>query len=170
MKNFILFIILTLSSITCSYAQDKHVTETTILDVCKEKFLKLEVDFSQASIHNMTEEDFAIYEPSYKKDKPEVIAKLAESFNKKNERLFLVGAFPKAAYTLKVTILSVSAKGNINSMAEILGKDRNVIAKIENIYGKGGVFGCKMNLIGDGCKSTGKALAKRIEELLNSYK
>ena len=38
--------------------------------------VRLEVDFSEAEIHGMSEEAFARYETDWEKDKPEVVAKI----------------------------------------------------------------------------------------------
>ena len=56
------------------------------------------------------------------------------------------------------------------SNAEILDIDGNVIATISDIKGDGGTFGSNMNLMGDGCKSTGEALAKRMAKMIKVEK
>lgn len=137
-----------------------------LLDVNSSKTVNLIVDFSKASIHNLNENEFSSYEPDYTRLKPEVIGKLAEEFNESGKVNFMIGNFPKSSYSIKVTIVSVSTKGNVVSYAEILDQENNLIAKVSDLRGSGGTFGSKMNLMGDGCKSTGKVLAKELAKLI----
>lgn len=170
MKNIIIFLLFVFTSLTCSFAQNENAWKEGLQRVSQENLVRLEVDFSQASIHSMTEDDFAIYEPSYCKHKFTVIGKLADSFNDSKRLPFIIGNFPKASYILKVRIISVDSKGNMNSTAEFLDKDGKLVAKVGEIYGDGGTFGSKMNLMGDGFKSTGKALSKQVKKLLKRAK
>lgn len=165
MKKVVLFFVFVLGNLLCVEAQEK-----TLLDVSQAQVVDLAVDFSNASIHNMDENTFAIYEPDYAVGKLEVIAKLAEEFNDEKKVGFILGNFPKADYTVKVNVVSVNRKGDMLSNAEILDIDGNVIATISDIKGDGGTFGSNMNLMGDGCKSTGEALAKRMAKMIKVEK
>lgn len=159
MKKKVLFAVLMFACFINAQAQ-------TLLDVNSSRTVNLIVDFSKASIHNMNEEEFSTYEPNYIRLKPEVIGKLAEEFNDSEKVKFMIGNFPNASYAIKVTILSVSTKGNITSSADVVDKNGKTIASVPEMYGDGGTFGSKMNLMGDGCKSTGKVLAKKLAKLI----
>ena len=165
MKKVVLSLVFVLGSLFYVGAQEK-----TILDVSQAQVVNLVVDFSNASIHNMDENAFSTYEPSYAKGKNEVIAKLVEEFNDEEKVGFILGNFPKADYTVKVNVVAGSRKGDMLSNAEILDIDGNVIATISDIKGDGGTFGSNMNLMGDGCKSTGEALAKRMAKMIKVEK
>ncbi len=91
------------------------------------------------------------------------MGKLADKFNQSNAVQFILGNFPKSKYTLKVNVVHVSVKGTITSFAEVLDSEGTILATLPEMKGDGGTFGSKMNLIGDGCKSTGKLLAKNIK-------
>lgn len=170
MKNLFLFLLLTLNSLTCIYAQNETTVSTELKELCNQEFVELKVDFSNASIHNMAEEYFAIYEPSYSEKKLEVIAKLAEGFNDDKRKPFIVGMFTKALFTIKVNVIHIDTNGDMNSKAEILDRDGNLLAGLGSLYGEGGNFGSKMNLIGDGCLSTGEALSKKVKKLIKTLK
>lgn len=165
MKKVVLFFVFVLGNLLCVEAQEK-----TLLDVSQAQVVDLAVDFSNASIHNMDENTFAIYEPDYAVGKLEVIAKLAEEFNDEKKVGFILGKYPKAKYTVKVNVVSVNKNGDMLSNAEILDFEGNVIATISDIKGDGGTFGSNMNLMGDGCKSTGEALAKRMAKMIKVEK
>lgn len=135
-------------------------------DLINSKNVNLSVDFSNASIHNLNEDDFAAYEPAYQPKKHEVISKLAEEFNDNKKIGFVLGYFPKALFTIKIEVISISLKGDVICNASVIDSHGCTMATISDIHGKGGSFGTKMNLMGDGFASTGKALAKRFVQLV----
>lgn len=117
-----------------------------------------EVDFSEASIHGMTEEDFADYETDWYKDKREVVAIILNECNEKCRRAVTLGRFDKSPYLVKLVVRSISSKGDFDFDAYLFDTEGNQLGSIENLWGKGGRFGTKLNLIKDGAESSGKAL------------
>ena len=133
------------------------------LDVLKEvQRVGLEVDFSSAVILGMSEQEYAAYEEDWQTDKPAIVSKFSEGCNDKLDGLFYVGSYKAEVREalIRVTVLTVSQKGDMDCDVRILDSEGNATATIRGIRAKGGVFGTTLNLIGDGATHTGEALGK----------
>lgn len=156
MKRFLLSFLLLTASI-CINAQ----TVTGSLDgLFSQKYLNVIVDYSEASIHGMCEDDFSELETDWQKDKPSITAKVIANLSEKIGGRFIFGLKKPESYSLKIHVNSISIKGNFNFDVFILNADGKEEAKIEGFKAKGGTFGSALNLIGDGAEQTGKVIAK----------
>ena len=120
------------------------------LDVLKEaQRVGLEVDFSSASILGMSEQEYSDYEQDWQTDKPAIVSRLAEGCNDKLDGLFYVGSYNAEVRDalIRITVLTVSQKGDMDCDARIMDPDGNTIATVKGIRAKGGVFGTTLNLI-----------------------
>lgn len=143
-----------------------NVQAPNLLDVNTSSTVNLSVDFSEAYIHGLCEDEFFTYEPDYTCLKSEVIGLLAEESNECKRVNLMIGDFPKPSYTVNIKIVSVSSKGNVTtSYTDVIDEKDNVIVKSE-MYGDGFIFGSKMNLMGGGFKSTDKVLAEKLAKNL----
>lgn len=115
--------------------------------------MQLVLDFSNASMLGLSEDKFAVYEKDWQKEKKEIYGELLSEISKRNKHI----AFTRQEkpYVLKVEIKEVSLSGNTICNL-IFYSDSKEMAVVEGIYGKGGKYGTKINLIGDGVKSIGK--------------
>lgn len=149
----ILLTLIALFAALCLFGQ----TDTGSFSALKDQSnAQLVVDFSEASIHGMSEEDFADYEQDWYKDKPEIIAIITNNCNEKLRGLTL--GRREAPYILRLKVLSVSARGDFDCDAYLEDPDGNVLGTIEGLWGKGGRFGTKLNLIKDGAERLGQCL------------
>ena len=71
----------------------------------------------------------------------------------------------EADLTVRILVNTVSVKGDHSFEVQLLDKSGKVQGTISGLFGKGGMFGTKLNLIKDGAKSTGK----RTGALLRKY-
>ena len=62
---------------------------------------------------------------------------------------------------------SISVKGDYDFYIVLLDKDKKELGTISNLFGKGGMFGTKLNLIKDGAKSTGKRAGTLLKKYMN---
>ena len=62
---------------------------------------------------------------------------------------FVLASDVKDIPTIRIVVLSIERKGDTACSAEILDKNGNVVCKISKIFGEGGTFGTKLNLIKD---------------------
>lgn len=132
--------------------------------------VNFEVDYSEASIHGMSEEDFGDYETDWYKDKREVTAILINECNEKCRRAITVGRYDNTFYLIKVVVRSISSKGDFDFDAYLFDKEGNQIGSIENLWGKGGRIGTKLNLIKDGAESAGRALGAALRTAIRKGK
>ena len=86
------------------------------------------------------------------------------------EGLVILGRFPKAAYTLKVTVNAISEKGNYDCDVTLLDAGRSVLARLSGVCAKGGTWGTKLNLIKDGARHTGKKLGEALRAEIKKAK
>ena len=125
--------------------------------------VRISVDYSKASIHGLTEDEFADYEMDWLQKKDEICSSFVAAADEKlNGRLYL-GAFKDAVYEFKVNIIRVNTKGDTFAEAVLVTRESNeVMAKVEQLKASGGHFGSKLNLMKDGAEHTGELLGKLI--------
>jgi len=125
----------------------------------------LKIDFSEAAINGYTEANILDFEEDWEKDQPVLFEKFQMKLNEyQRDRQF--GHFPEANYTLIYKPLIINRKGDMKGYFVIEDKDGNEVANIKGISVEGGKFGTFLNLVGDGMKSSGKAVSKMINRNL----
>lgn len=130
----------------------------------------IEINFSDASIHSMTEEDFAEYEQDWSKDKPGVIADFIDGVTDKLKGGLVVGTRLKTPFLLKVLVQNITTKGDYTCDVVVLNDEKEVAA-IKTVKADGGTFGSKLNLIKDGAEHTGEKLGKLLSrEIKRAHK
>lgn len=152
-------VIVSLALVSFAFGQKVSGTFKLLEDEGK---AKVEVDFSKAFIHGMSEIEFSNYETDWEKDKPEIIGKFIGGLQAGVKSMAVLGNFSSNAI-LRIEVLTISPKGDYMCDV-ILLVDGNEVARINNIYGKGGKFGTKLNLIKDGAEHTGEAAGKLISK------
>ena len=131
------------------------------LDVLRgEEYVKVVVDYSNAIIMDMTEEEFAEYEEDWYKDQPAIMSKFIEEANEELGGRLRLSRTKDSNYILRWAVEWIDENGTIMSDFYLETADGEIIAVIENVKGKGGVFGTKLNLIKDGAEETGESLGK----------
>lgn len=130
---------------------------------------KVSIDFSEASIHGMSEEEFQVYEKDWIKDLPLIKRKFIGALSNKLNGAILVGTSVKSDYSINVIVYSISTKGNYVCDV-IINVGENEVAKIQGIKADGGTFGSKLNLIKDGAEHTGEQLGKYLVKELRKAK
>ena len=115
-----------------------------------------EVDYSNAIIHGMSEDEFALYELDWEKDQPQIIGKFLSYLNESISDQLIIVRGKKYDITLRWVVLYISENGFIKGELEVVAADGTILAKIVELNGEGGRFGSKLNLIKDGASSSGK--------------
>ena len=129
--------------------------------------VKMVVDFSQADIMSMSEEEFAVYEEDWEKDKPELLSRFYSYANKRLKNALVLGNYTADTdYELTLCIKTVDLKGNYDCDL-ILSADGTEIGRAIGIRAKGGTFGSKLNLMKDGAEHTGEAMGKFLLKAMN---
>ena len=127
--------------------------------------VKMTVDFSEATILGMTEDEYAAYEKDWLKDKPEVISYYSGFASIELQPKLVVADYKfETRYTLLLKVRMIDASGNTDSDL-FLFEGNEEVARAEGIFANGGVFGTKLNLIKDGAKHSGIVIGR----LLNKY-
>ena len=160
----ILFIIFTCLSL-CGYAQMPLSTEvvTGSFEALYNKTANLEIEY--VKIHNRSEAEFAEYEKDWKVDKPDVEDLILQNANAALKKVCHLNFGKESDLTVRVVVTTISAKGDYSFVVQLLDKKGEIVGNLTNLFGKGGMFGTKLNLIKDGAKSTGK----RAGTLLKKY-
>ena len=141
---------------TLSFGQNIFGTFAGLAACGKAKFT---IDFSEASIHGMSEEDFEYMEPDWSKDLPEIKGDFVGALTDRLNGIVILGTNIKSDYSVNVQVISISTKGNYVCDAIIKDGDKEV-AKIQGVKADGGTIGSKLNLIKDGAEHTGKQLGR----------
>ncbi len=162
----ILFVIFACLSL-CSYAQVPFNNEvvTGSFSSLKGQSANLEIVYNK--IHGMPEADFAAYEKDWNVDKPEIESIIWSKANDGVKSSCYLNMGNKAEQTVRIVVNSVSVKGDYSFEIQLLDKSEKVLGKIEGLFGKGGMFGTKLNLIKDGAKSTGKRTGALLRKYIN---
>ena len=128
----------------------------------KQAFANIKVNYTDASIHGLSEEDFSYIEPDWEKVKPTVLLKIISQLSDRLQGKLTFGLKRENSYTIVINVISINSKGTHLSNVDIISPSGEVEASIQGVEGKGGTFGSAINLIGDGAKSTGKKYCKNI--------
>ena len=161
----LLFIIFTCLSL-CSYAQMPLSTEvvTGSFEALYNKTANLEIEY--VKIHNRSEAEFAEYEKDWKVDKPDVEDLILQNANAALKKVCHLNFGKESDLTVRVVVTTISAKGDYSFVVQLLDKKGEIVGNITNLFGKGGIFGTKLNLIKDGAKSTGKKLGTILKKYI----
>ena len=157
MKLKTLFILLlAMVAFSATYAQK--------FSLRNEKRITLSVNWSEATIVGYTDQEIINYEPDWEKDQPALLRHLWEKYNKKMG-MQLPGALNVTSnYTLELRPLTVNKNGDMLCYAVILDHEGTVVAQLPKFQAEGGHVGTFLNLVGDGMKSAGTQLGKRIKK------
>ena len=128
--------------------------------------VRMVIDFSEADIHGMSEEEFAAYEEDWEIDKPDIIARFMTECNNKCRDTIYVGRYKDAPYEIKVIVHTISVKGDFDCDAFLLDTDGNELGSIVGIREKGGRVGSKLNLIKDGAEHTGALFGTLLQKAI----
>lgn len=134
-------------------------------EIAQEGKAKIVVDYSEAMIHGMNEEEFAVYEPDWMKDKPVVIGKFLTNFSEELDGMLVCHGKAVSPFTVLVKMLSINVKGNTVLSIHILKGDIEMAA-IKGIKEDGGTFGTKLNLIKDGAAHVGEKAGASLKKVL----
>ena len=162
MKKFILSLLLVIASFSSVSAQ--LLVEGSLLPLKRADKVNVKIDFSEASIHGMSESAFAKYETDWEIDKPVIIGYFLSEASHNCGDLIHLGTYENADCEIRVNVISINEKGNYVCEADVYDAEGKVIAKIKDISAKGGHFGTKLNLIKDGARHTGEAFGKFLKK------
>lgn len=161
MRKIFAFLLLVMFS-TVMFAQD---ISGSLEKLARAGEAKLVVDYSGASIHGMTEEDFAKYEKHWYKDEPVVAAMFHSSFIDGLDDVIVCSSAVDSPFTVVAKIFDVNVKGDTR-LSLYVYHDGEEIAVIKGIKEDGGIFGTKMNLIKDGARHSGFKAGKVLKRLI----
>ena len=161
--------LLCVAAMACVAANAQKITEGSLAVLKNQDRVNLVVDYSSATIHGMNEAAFSEYEKDWYKDKPEIISDVRQGFSEKCKN-FVLASDVKDIPTIRIVVLSIERKGDTACSAEILDKNGNVVCKISKIFGEGGTFGTKLNLIKDGASEVGEKFGKYMAKQLKKLK
>lgn len=128
----------------------------SLKELAKAKVARFEVDYSNAVIHGMSEDEFAQYELDWDKDQVEIIVKFLGNLNDRTGDYLTVVKGKNTPLTLRWVVLKISTHGDIKSELHVVAENGTIIAKIVDIDAEGGSFGSKLNLIKDGAEESGE--------------
>lgn len=93
------------------------------------------VDFAQCSIMGMSEADFSIYEKDWETDKPSIIGKIVKGANSQLDGILKLGYYKESPYILKITVITITDRGNIICDASIIDNNKKELFQAKNING-----------------------------------
>jgi hypothetical protein len=148
-----------------------------------ENEIDVTLSMSKVIIHGYSESDFVYREnllseedwPTLweKEYKPELNKKF---MNALNLQIFdygysvRFGNFGKAKYQIRLIVNSIHEKGSVYMKAFINKREQEESLYELTVYGGGGIFGSKVNLMGDGFKRAGWDLARQMNILFKKGK
>lgn len=142
----------------------------TLDGLAQEGKARLVVDFSEAVIHGMSEQEFAQYERKWYRDKPIVVGEFHSEFADELDGLLLCNSVIKSPYTIVVKYYSINSKGDTSLSLHVLEKisdgQETEVAVINGIKEDGGTFGTKIALIKDGARNVGEKAGKILKKHL----
>lgn len=163
MKHVLLTLVLLLAAVSASA---QKLVSGSFSPLRSQHYVKFAIEY--VSIHGMTEKDYAIYEPAWDKDKPEIVGQFKTSMSDELEGALIFGNPDEAKYTIKAQVNTVNKDGDYNCDMVLIDQHGKEVGRMIGIKADGGHFGSKDNLIGDGAEHTGKKFGKILKKLLKS--
>ena len=124
--------------------------------------VRMIIDYTEADIMGMTEDEFYGYQEDWAEDKQWVINHYYECANKKLGERMMVSNYKNSKYTLHLVVHAIDMKGNHDCSLYLyeISEDgkQTKLAEVPRIYGKGGKTGGEVGLIKDGAESVGKII------------
>ena len=164
-KKLICFLLTSLVAINV-FGQKQMLFSGSLEQVKNAGKMAVKFDFSNARIHEMTEEEFSLYETDWKKDQPQIYKDMIEELQKKVKPWLVVGPFKAAPYTMIISVHSISLQGDFLFDADIVNENNEIIASIKDQYAQGGRCGTALNLVKDGAESVGEVLGYALKRNL----
>ena len=148
-----------------------------------EKEIDVTIDMSRVIIHGYSESDF-VYRENLRSDrdwptlweseyKPGLIVDFMNALNLKtfdDGNSVRYGNSSKAKYQIRLIVNSIHEKGSVYMKAFINKREQEESLYELTVYGGGGIFGSKVNLMGDGFKRAGWDLARQMNILFKKGK
>lgn len=158
MKKTIMLLLAAAVSVTVtSYAQN---VKGSFACLKGEQRVRMIIDFSEADIMGMTEDEFYGYEEEWIEDKQWVVNHYYDYANRQLGKRMMLGNYKKSKYTLILVVRYIDLKGNQDCDLYLFEDKENgekvKLAEVNRIYGKGGRVGDNVGLIKDGAESIGK--------------
>ena len=150
---------------TTAYSQTVTGTFAPLKDQAR---VKMVINFSEADIMGMSEDEFRDFEKDWEKDKPTILAHFYSAANVALGGVLMVGNYKfETDYTLLLQVRSVDSRGNYDCDLTLFrnGEDgEEIIGDAAGLFARGGVFGTKLNLMKDGARHTGVLVGKFLRE------
>lgn len=156
-------VILTLVLITIGVSAMAQRVTGTFMPLRSQDRVKMVIDYSEADIMGMPEEQFYTFEKDWAHDKVEVVSLYYNYANKElaKEKAFIVGSYNfDTDYTLYLIVRTVDIRGNHDCDLILVANDEIEIGRAVGIRADGGTFGSKLNLMKDGAEHTGKSIGR----------
>ena len=128
---------------------------------------RIEINYSNASIHGMSEETFAEYEKDWYKDKPQIQTLIIDGIMDEAESYLLLNK--DANNSIQIDVTRITKNGGIDCVVTCYSNGTPLF-KYNAQCTKGGTYGTKLNLIKDGAKKIGKTIGKILAKELNKRK
>ncbi len=130
--------------------------------------VKIVIDYSNATIFGMDEASFAEYETDWYKDKPDIDYKLVNEVLNKTDKCLKISKTAKNTILIKVK--KVSDKGGYVCDVKLMNSNNTKVIELDNVSSIGGVWGSKLNLMGDGAEELGKNIGIELQKSIKKYK
>ena len=163
MKKFILIVVMSVISLM-TFAQKASGSFKSLAEVGR---VSIVVDFSEASIMGMNENDFAEYERDWMKDKTEIVGRFVGSIQRKLGTMVVLDNSLNENERITIQVLVFTHKGDCVCDVILTDKENNELGRISKVGASGGHFGTKLNLIKDGAEHTGSAIGRLLYKLSN---
>ena len=161
----------------------KKETRELLKSLQNEKEIDVTIDMSRVIIHGYSESDF-VYRENLRSDrdwptlweseyKPGLIVDFMNALNLKtfdDGNSVIFGSSGKAKYQIRLIVNSIHEKGSVYMKAFINKREQEESLYELTVYGGGGIFGSKVNLMGDGFKRAGWDLARQMNILFKKGK
>lgn len=153
----ILFITILAILTTVTYAQQLSGSFQALAGAGKAKVV---VDYSKASIHGMTEEDFAAYEKDWIIDKNDITGRFMGKMQDKFKTKLLLGNFSNVKYTIVIQVLVFTTNGDCTCDVVLVDEENNELGRIANLSAYGGSSGTKLYHIKMGAEHMGATIGR----------
>lgn len=166
-----IFILLLFTFFVITTVSSQTITKNNLPKNLQGVRMNFKIDFSEAIICGLNEEDFSKLEKDWEEDKPTIVRNFKKAANLSIGKSYGIGDYSDAPYTIIVKVNTITDEGYFICNARVVDGENNTLLEIEKLTGGKEppfMIGTKLARMKIWATLTGKTLGSILREELSN--